>query len=311
MGADMPNRIIWVAMASAIMLLAAVSSGGAATVTVHQPGYSYAPFVSTSVYPAADIELDASGNIYLCNPGNSDRITPGASVSSWSSAPIADIVFAPGGDGYAAGGGICDCITSVSANGAFSTLHADSHEWSYVTLATDGTLLANTFAGASQGLYSIDRTTGSPTLLVAGGPGPGGSGFYASMLIGMDGKLYTNGSNGLVHGLFRLDSGQFTQIATWPHGCFGLAQDNQGIFYTSVPITPLFGTTVTHEVWMYDPNVGTPALLADGPGTSVAVAYDRARNLLYVQNDGDVYILGKSATPTRRETWSAVKAKFR
>jgi hypothetical protein len=295
----------------AASVLSGASRANAASVTVHVPGYSYAPFVTTSVNGPEDLELDATGNLYLAEPGDVQRITPGGSVSPWSTAPAGDIVFTSGGDGYAAGAGICDCIASVSASGAFSTLHADSFEWTHVTLEPDGTLLANIWGGAGQGLYSIDRLSGVPSLLLAGGPGPAGAGFYKSMLIGMDGKLYTCGSSGAEFGLFRLDGSAFVQIAAFPHGCFGLAQDNQGIFYTSMPILPMFGTTVTHEVWMYDPNVGTAALLADGPGSSIAVAYDRARNLLYVQNDSGVYIITKSATPTRRETWSAVKAKFR
>ena len=66
----MLNRITRVAMTSAILLLAPVSGGSAAPVTVLVPGYTYTPFVTTTLTSASDLELDASGNIYLGKPGD-------------------------------------------------------------------------------------------------------------------------------------------------------------------------------------------------------------------------------------------------
>lgn len=294
-----------------VALTTLAGSALAASVTVHQAGYSYSPFVTTSVADPDDLELDLSGNIYLLEPGDVRLITPAGVASAWSSAPARDIAFAEAGDAYAAGATECDCVLSVTGNGAYSTLHADSQEWKHVALGSDGVLYAAIYAGSGKGLYTIDRTTGVPTVQVSGGPGPAGAGFYRSMMIGLDGKLYAAGSSGVTYGLFRLDGGQFTQVATWPHGGYGLAQDDQGVFYTSVPILSPFGTSLNHEVWKYDPNAGTVELLAEGAGTSVAVAYDRARDLLYVQNASDVYIIAKSPTPASRATWGQVKSLCR
>jgi hypothetical protein len=130
------------------------------------------------------------------------------------------------------------------------------------------------------------------------------------MSIGLDGKLYTCGGSGGTFGIFRLDGTQFTKVASWPHGSLQLAQDNQGIFYTSLSVERFDGS-IAHEVWMSDPSSDTATLLADGPGSSNAVAYDRTRNVLYVENGGEIYILAKGPTPTHRETWGAVKSKFR
>lgn len=305
----MRNRMTAVVLA-AFMTLAA-SSASAADVIVHVPGYSYAAFVTTSAVGVDDLELDAAGNVYQVASGDMRRITPAGAASPWSSATADDIVFAGTGEAYGAGRAVCHCIVSIDPSGGFSTLHTDSQEWTYVTLGSDGTLYSNIWAGPGQGLYNIDRSSGTPTPIVSGGPGLGGTGFYAGMLIGQDGKLYAGGGSSGTFGLFRLEGNQFTKVASWPHGSYQLAQDNQGIFYTSVTVElPPLGTT-GHEVWMIDPSSGTPTLVADGPGSSSGVAYDRARNLLYVENGGDIYIIAKSATPTRRETWSAVKAKFR
>jgi hypothetical protein len=302
---DMPNRMTVVVLVA--FMLSAVPRAGA--VTVHVAGYVYVPFVNTSTGGAQDLELDALGNIYYATLSGVRQITPGGTVTPWSTAPANDIVFTGTGDAYAAGSAVCHCIEAISSSGAYSTLHGDSLSWTHVALGTDGTLYASVWAGTGKGIYVVDRASGTPTPLLVGGAGPGGSGFYESMMVGMDGKLYVGGSNGTEYGLFRFDGGQFTQIATWPHGCSGLAQDNQGIFYTSVTLTPI-GTIVDHEVWMYDPGVGTANLLADGSGNSLGIAYDRARNVLYVQNGSEVYMISKSATPTLKETWSALKAKF-
>lgn len=282
----------------------------AGTVTVHVAGYTYSPFVTISSFSVDDLELDAAGNLYVCSNGDIRRVTPQAVETPWSSATANDIVLDNTGAAYGAGRSVCDCIVSILPNGSYSTLHADSLAWTFVAMGHDGTLYSNVWVGTGQGLYTIDRTTGVPTLVVSGGPGPGGTGSYAGMLVGQDGKLYTCGNSAGSDGIFRLDGGQFTRIASWPHGSLQLAQDNQGIFYTALSVQRPDGS-IAHEVWMNDPSSGTATLLADGPGSSSALVYDRLRNRLYVQNGLDIYIIEKGVTPTRRETWSAVKAKFR
>jgi len=151
-------------------------------------------------------------------------------------------------------------------------------------------------------------------MMVDGGPGPGGAGIYTGLLIGMDGVLYASGSTDGTPsswGVFRLDGSQFTRIGYWPHAGFGLAQDNQGVFYAATSVERFDGST-GHEVWMLDPSTQTSTLLADGPRGSSAVAYDRSRDLLYVGDfSGNVYVISKSPTPARKESWSALKSRYR
>jgi hypothetical protein len=300
---DMRNSAIVIALA------AVLGASRAGAVTVHVPGYSYAPFVTTTAVGAEDVELDPSGNVYLCASGDIRRITPEGVQSPWSSAPAYDIAFAPDGTAYGAGRGTCYCVLSISPSGAYSSLHADSLVWSFVAVGQGGTIYSNIQVGAGKGVYTLNPTTGVPTRVVDGGPGADGT--YSAMMVGQDGKLYLTGYDGGVStNIYRLDGNQLTSVGNWPHGGQGLAQDNQAIFYTSVTIVPQFGP-LSHEVWMFDPRTDASTLLAEGGGPSYAVAYDRARNVLYVQNGNSVYMITKSATPTRRETWSAVKAKFR
>ncbi len=305
-----------IVLISALAVLAPWSSasGSLSTVTVYLPGYSYAPFVTLLGFSSSDIELDAAGNLYLCGSRDIRRITPEGAMSPWSSAPATDLTLLNSGDGSGAGRALCDCIVSLSADGSYSTLHADSYEWTYTKLGPDGTLYATVWVGDGRGLYSIDRVTGTPAILVNGGPGPGGDGLYADMVIGLDEKLYTCGStDGSLAGwgLFRLDGGQFTMVAPLPHGGFGLAQDNQGLFYTAVS-AERFDGSIDHEVWLIDPSAGTSSVLADGPHGASSVAYDRARDCLYVPDTaGNVYVITKSSVAVHRDSWGATKARYR
>jgi hypothetical protein len=296
-------------MCGAVLVLGPWSAAGA--VTVHAGGYTYVPFVTTSQTTVGNIRLDDQGNLFLCQQGDVRKVSPDGVVSPWSSVAAGDVAFTSTGDGYAAGGS--PGLFSLAADGSFANLHSDANAWTGVALGPDGTLYATTIALSGSGLWTVDRSTGTPTILVPGGPGPNGDGIYEVMTVGLDGKLYVtgtpDGSPGS-WGVFRLDGALFTKVASWPHGGFGLAQDNQSIFYTAVNGTNPSGQSV-HEVWMADPATGVSTLVADGPGIPVRVAYDRARNRLYVGgNSGTVYYLAKSATPTLKETWSALKAKF-
>ena len=302
-------------LASVLLMLAPISSARAShgSVTVHVPGYTYCPFVTTSVFGVADLELDPAGNLYLCESGNIQRVTPEAAISPWSTATASDIVFTSTGAAYGAGRAHCHCIVSISSSGAHSPLHSDAFEWTYVTLGIDGTLYASVWAGSGQGLYAIDRVTGTPTVLVNGGPELGGSGIYSNMVVGVDGKLYTGGGGGTGGwAVFRLDGTQFTAVGTAPHSGGALAQDNEGILYVAGGFEGPTGSFF-HEVWMIDLGTGLSTLLASGPHLTTGIAYDRARDRLYVGlSYGEVYIITKTgAVPTRRATWGEVKQQFR
>jgi hypothetical protein len=180
-------------------------------------------------------------------------------------------------------------------------------------LAGTGSLYVVGSDATSLGLYTVDPTTGSPTLLVNGGPGPGGIGFYEHMMTALDGKLYAVGNTDGAPsswGLFRLDGSQFTKVASLPDGGGGLAQDNQGLFYTVLSVERFDGSTA-HEVWMVDATSGSATLLADGPHGASSVAYDRVRNRLYVADfSANVYYITKGPVPVRRDSWGALKVYY-
>src|SRR5439155_18241618 len=110
-------------------------------------------------------------------------------------------------------------IVDIASDGSWSTL-ATGKEWRYVELGPDGRLYATVWAGAGQGVYQIDRTTGQATIVKAGGPAANGDGVYFDLAFGLDGKLYTLGDDtgaGANTGLFRLDGSTFTRVASVPH----------------------------------------------------------------------------------------------
>jgi DNA-binding beta-propeller fold protein YncE len=297
---------------TACLLLVTACFGPAHAVTLHLPGYTITPFVSLPVtyYSPSDIELDSGGNLYI--PTQTDgiqRVTPLGAISTWSSAPAIDLSLLPSAEGYGAGRALCHCILSLFADGSYSTLHADSFEWTYVKLAPDGSLYATIWAGAGQGLYRIDRGTGTPTLLVNGGPGPAGAGWYWDMGFGLDGNLYALGYDGSAYGLLRLDGGHFTRVATLPHAGIGLTRDASGIFYTATSYNDL------GEVWIIDPMSGSASLLASELSWPAAVAFDPSTDRLYVSEQlgqRTVYAITRSgATPTQAVSWGGVKARYR
>lgn len=285
----------------------------AEAVVIHHPNFSISLIarLPDSFYSPSDIELDAVGNLYI--PTQTDgvvRVSPAGSISPWSTAPAVDLTLLPSGDGYGAGRSLCNCIVAFSADGLYSILHADSLSWDYVKLAPDGTLYATIWAGSGRGLYTIDRVTGTPTVVVKGGPGPGGSGAYRDMAFGLDGRLHVlgDGDNGGETALFRLDGTQFTQLATLPAGGIGLARDSRGIFYVTT------STDTLGEVWIVNATSGSASLLASDLSSPYAIAYDTASDRLYVAEQSRariLYAITGAATPATPVSWGALKVRYR
>lgn len=290
-------------------------------ITLNQTGYTATSLGTISPAIPDDLELDSSGNLYFaCGTNGIQKVTPAGAVSPWSGAPALDLTFAPADVGYGAGRSLCHCISSIQSNGSYSPLYEDSHEWTYVALIPDGTLYSSVWVGTGQGLYQVNRSTGQPTVVVAGGPGPGGSGIYAAMTKGSDGKLYVLGSlDGSAAGnrLFRLDGTLLVPVAAPPHGGSRLAPGPSGKFFVATAFDYGSGYP-TGEVWIVDSGSGESSLLATSgsyPGllhpTFSAVGYDAATGTVYVSEYWNVWAIKKDPTPAIAETWGAVKARYR
>jgi DNA-binding beta-propeller fold protein YncE len=128
------------------------------------------------------------------------------------------------------------------------------------------------------------------------------------MDFGIDGKLYTLGYDGTVHGLFRLDENEFTRVAELPHGGIGLTHDSSGLLYTATSFEQ------QGEVWIIDPTSGVASLLASGLASPAGIAFDPTTSKLYVvEQHGDrvVYAITNEPTPVRMNTWGMLKARYR
>jgi hypothetical protein len=290
-------------------------------ITLNQPGYIATQIGTISPDIPDDLELDSAGNLFFaCGAGGVRRVTPAGSVSTWSTAPASDLTLTPGGDGYGAGRGLCDCILRIEASGAYSTFYEDVHEWTYTALISDGTLYATIWAGAGKGLYQINRSSGQPMLLAAGGPSVAGHGPYYGMTQGSDGKLYVLGSLDATQAgnrLFRLDGSELIAVATPPHGGQRLALGPSGKFFVVTAFD--YGSGVpTGEVWIVDPVSGESSLFVTSgsfPGVQhplfKAAGYDPGTETLYVAEEWNVWAIKKDPTPAQPDTWGAVKARYR
>jgi len=284
--------------------------------TVAQPGYvaeAYKLLPVSSAYN--DIEADQSGNLYIgaCGFGVL-KVDPSKIVTTWSTAPVCDVAMGDSGPQFGAGRGNCHCVTAFGADGSYVPLHQDAFEWTYVATTGPSTLYANLAAGPGQGLYTIDVNDGHASTIVAGGPGPGGAGWYFGMAGGSDGKLYVLGYDGASNGLFRLDASAFTLVASWPHGGVSLSQGPDGTFLTSVQFDSP-GGIVLGEIWSIDPLLGSSTLLARSdpvgqPGMD-GVAYDAASKTIYALEGYRIWTIRKDPSPAAKDTWGGVKARYR
>lgn len=290
-------------------------------IILHQSGYSATLLVDLPRGPVyGDLEVDQVGDIYVSSVGGGISKVSGSTVIPWSSVDVLDLTLILAGGGYGSGGSACHCISSIQANGSFSTLHADSHTWRYLALTTDEKLYASVTSIVGQGLYELDRSTGVPSPVISGGPGPGGIGVYRGMAGGSDGALFTLGTlDGTLsgHRLFRLDGTQFTEVATLPNGGIGLSLGPSGMFYVSTAFT-VAGGFPAGELWIVDPIVGLSTRLASNgsyPGLSNpgfnGVAYNAATGTIYVLEEHKLWAIARDTTPAESKSWGAVKALYR
>jgi len=291
-------------------------------VTLNQPGYSATLLVTVPDENYSTMEVDQNGSLYLPGGlGGIQRITSGGVVSTFSSVTAGDLALLPSGAGYASGGDLCHCVSAFQSDGQFSTLHQDSLGWISVALSPNGVLYATEQSINGPNLYTIDRATGQASIVVAGGPGPGGGGLYFSLAFGPDGKLYACGSLDVTlagNRLFRLDGNRFTAIAVPPHGGFDLALDPFGKVYVTTNINSGGGYR-TGELWVLDPAAGTSTLLMTGGfyigapvphPTFQGVGYDAGTGITYVVESGKIWAISKNQTQVKRGSWGAVKAFY-
>jgi len=131
---------------------------------------------------------------------------------------------------------------------------------------------------------------------------------------GLDGKLYVLGYDGASTGLFVLTVSTFTLVASLPHGGVSLSQGPDGTFLSSVQFDSP-GGILLGELWSIDPVQGTSTLLAtsdpvDQPGMD-GVAYDGTSKTIYALEGHRIWTIRKDTTPAQKDTWGAVKARYR
>jgi hypothetical protein len=169
-----------------------------------------------------------------------------------------------------------------------------------------------------RGLYTIDLTTGEPTVAIAGVPGSNGYGSYNDMTGGADGKLYVLGSDGTAGGnwLFRLDGSTLVPVANVDGNW--LAMGPAGRFLVAWTGTAP-GGHIQGKLWLVDPMSGVSTLVAQTtpgfqqPDVSFGgVAYDASRQFVYVIEGSQLYAISLDpAVPALNETWGSVKALYR
>lgn len=323
------RRLVNVGALAFCLILAAIDPRACNATTTPEglvldlPGYVVTSLAAMPSEPLG-LDLDAAGNLFLPTADGIYKVTPGGSISLWSNPFALDLAFTPEGSGYGAGGG-CNCLTRFAPVGTNAILHQDSLAWAMVNLGADGTLyaaIAHIFQ-PGHGLYQVDRATGQPSLLVSGGPGPGGTGAYGPTAVGADGKLHAMSYvDPATYGtLFRLDGSQFTAVASIPNplaprglggSLRGLAPGPSGTLHAAT-VQETLAPQVIGVVYILDPALGTATRLASGYNT-FAIAYDASTGRLYVAEGSrlkKIWVITKDSVPTTQESWGRIKARYR
>lgn len=319
------DRTLSVRLCLAVLVLAALFSfaSSADAVLIELPNST-----ANLVYSNASLGtltgpiLDAAGNLYVTADATASpftfKVTPDGAASTWSTTWSRNLVLGPDGNAYGVGAqnGI-QRILKFSPGGASSVLHTDSLAWNYAAVLPDGSLYSDVWLGTGVGLYSVDRMTGQPTVVFAGGPGPGGAGTYDYMAVGSDGRLYVNGTDASGRQLFRLDGTTLTRLITPPHGEVVVAPGPAGRFLaiSAVPGSAYWAS----YLWLYDPVSGSSTLVArtdvyfhEYDVTFGGAAYDAARKTVYVTENHRIWALHLDlTTPVGTTTWGALKARYR
>ena len=293
----------------------------AEAIQIELPGSTAQLVVDSGLGSYEGLALDAAGNLYT-TLGNSGflQVTPGGTATPWSSTNGYKFVFAPDGTGYAIGAWPCKCIEKFSPDGLASVLQADTLAWGSLAVLPDGSLYASVPYDPGAGIYRIDRATGQAMVIVAGGPGPGGSGLFGGMAVGSDGNLYVNASlDGTLAGrrLFRLDGSTLTPLATPANGAEVIALGPAGRF---LAISGVPGSLYqASDLWLFDPVSGVSNWVArtdiyfhEWDVMFRGTAYDANREIVYVTENHRIWALHLDlSTPARTESWGAVKALYR
>jgi len=316
-----PTRIHWLCAPALLVALFLFAPRCAVALQIELPGSTSQLVIDSGLESYDGLVLDAAGNLYtrVYGPGFL-QVTPAATATPWSGTNAYNLVFAPDGTGYATGAWPCNCIEKFSPDGLSSILQADTLTWTDLAILPDGSLYGVVWIGTGQGIYRIDRTTGQPTVIFAGGPGPGGSGQFGGLAAGPDGQLYVNASlDGSLAGrrLFRLDGSTLTPMITPADGAEVIAPGPAGRF---LAISGVPGSLyIAAELWLYDPVSGVSNKVAittpyfhEWDVAFRGTAFDANREIVYVTENHRIWALHLDlSTPARSESWGAVKALYR
>ena len=286
--------------ARAVVAVALVCAQGLVAPKAHA-GYMLVPGWTIEHYAALTdgcnaMAVDGQGNIYVCGNSGITRVDTTGAVSLWSRCVGTGLAVLPDGEAYVPsgdllGGGL-SYLWHVAPDGSYTPFAArtSGEGWAWAAVTASGKLYANVWAGGGEGLYAIDISTGAATPLIAGGPGPGGAGFYWNMAVRGD-TLFVSASDGTKRVIYRLDGSALDLFAT-PGSTICGGPD--GVYGETWQECATGGSCYFGDLWKA--TAGTVSHFASGFGVIGGMTYDEKRDRFYVVEGSRVWVIRRQTS---------------
>ncbi|HTO90869.1 MAG TPA: hypothetical protein VMJ70_07015 [Candidatus Sulfotelmatobacter sp.] len=268
-----------------------------------------APFATIPASSPEGVSVDGMGRVYVCaGTAGIFRFDTSGTGAPWSSAPGNGQATTPDGRTYVPSRDALfpnHYIWDVAPDGSYSALVSTSPEdgWVWAAVSPSGKLYSILPGGIGEGIYSVDVMSGATTPLFTGGPGAGGAGNYRAIATSGE-AVVVSGNDEVGFGIFQLANSTMALVARTPQGMLGICAGPDAIYAAS-------SNVAEGQVWKITP--GSATLFAHGFGNTVSVAYDAARNRIYVQDTSPpkLWVISRNPTATRAVTIGRIHQLYR
>jgi len=301
------NRVFVIAVLLLVHLSPARSAIAAPVVL--DSAWTVSPFATIPPSTPEGVSVDGMGRVYVCaGTAGVFRFDTSGTGAPWSSAAGYGQATTADGRTFVPSRGIfaSSAIWSVDPSGGYAALTSagPGEVWFWAAVSENGNLYAVLEGGGEDGIYAVDPSSGASSLFRSGGPGLGGAGYYRAIAT-VGETVVASGTDALAYGVYSVGTSGASLIAATPQPMLGICGGPGGDIYAAS------GDASGGQVWRITP--GSATLFAHGFGNTVSLAYDAARNRIYVQDQSPpkLWVISRNPTATRPVTIGRIHQLYR